>query len=178
MSAPGPEDQLAGGAAPGCDRAHAGSRLRGPRPARAHLREPCVLSLPNTTVDSAAENSSDTVSRPRFPPVSGLPAFCDVQLTVISPGFHHQVNIEVWLPTSNVERRFRRVGGGGYAAGFGLPFTGAGPLKAGLRGRRHGSRSRGRRGATAASRCRPAASRCPGRITEPWGAARLPVPIR
>lgn len=45
------------------------------------------------------------------PPISGLPAFCEVSI-VVAPA----INIEVWLPSiSQWNNRFRGVGGGGYA---------------------------------------------------------------
>jgi hypothetical protein len=53
-----------------------------------------------------------TPSRPHaFPPIPGLPAFCEVSI-VVAPA----INIEVWLPLSGAwNNRFRGVGGGGYA---------------------------------------------------------------
>src|SRR5262249_52464593 len=48
---------------------------------------------------------------PPLPPISGLPAFCEVSI-VVSPA----INIEVWLPIPSAwNNRFRGVGGGGYA---------------------------------------------------------------
>ena len=78
------------------------------------------LSLPNTTVVSAAENTTGTAVQPSFPPATGLPAFCDVQLTVTNPGFKDNINIEVWLPTSTWNGRFQGVGGSAWAARVGL----------------------------------------------------------
>ena len=46
-----------------------------------------------------------------FPPITGLPAFCEVSI-VVSPA----INIEIWLPLASAwNNRFRGVGGGGYA---------------------------------------------------------------
>jgi hypothetical protein len=45
-----------------------------------------------------------------FPPITGLPAFCEVSI-VVAPA----INIEIWLPSSNWTHRFEGVGGGGYA---------------------------------------------------------------
>ncbi len=86
------------------------------------------LSLPGGTVDSAAENATGTVSRPDYGTVTGLPAFCDVQLTVTGPR-GDRAHVEVWLPARTWNGRFQGVGGSGYAARSGLPL--AGPLKAG-----------------------------------------------
>jgi hypothetical protein len=45
------------------------------------------------------------------PPITGLPAFCDVSI-VVAPA----INIEVWLPLPAAwNNRFKGVGGGGYA---------------------------------------------------------------
>ena len=45
------------------------------------------------------------------PPISGLPAFCEVSV-VVAP----QIRIEVWLPLASAwNQRFEAVGGGGYA---------------------------------------------------------------
>ena len=52
-----------------------------------------------------------TPTRPHaFPPITGLPAFCEVSI-VVAPA----INIEIWLPSSNWTHRFEGVGGGGYA---------------------------------------------------------------
>src|SRR5882757_2084724 len=53
-----------------------------------------------------------TAARPHaFPPITGLPAFCEVSI-VVAPA----INIEVWLPLGTAwNNRFRGVGGGGYA---------------------------------------------------------------
>ena len=53
-----------------------------------------------------------TPQRPHaFPPITGLPAFCEVSI-VVSPA----INIEIWLPLASAwNNRFRGVGGGGYA---------------------------------------------------------------
>jgi hypothetical protein len=53
-----------------------------------------------------------TPQRPHAsPPISGLPAFCEVSI-VVAPA----INIEIWLPLPAAwNNRFRGVGGGGYA---------------------------------------------------------------
>ncbi|MBV9328921.1 MAG: tannase/feruloyl esterase family alpha/beta hydrolase [Chloroflexi bacterium] len=73
------------------------------------------LRLPETAITSASVNSTGTFQPPpgSFPagPLTGLPAFCRVTLTV-----QPQINIEVWLPLApKWNGRFQAVGGGGYA---------------------------------------------------------------
>jgi len=68
------------------------------------------LHLSETTITGATEITSGSFQPPFGPPLSGLPAFCRVTLTV-SP----QINVEVWLPLVTWNGRFQAVGGGGYA---------------------------------------------------------------
>lgn len=53
-----------------------------------------------------------TPTRPHaFPPITNLPAFCEVSI-VVEPA----INAEIWLPLPGAwNNRFRGVGGGGYA---------------------------------------------------------------
>jgi feruloyl esterase len=76
-----------------------------------------TLSLPNTTINSAAEAPADTIP----PPLPGLPATpvvatCRVHATVTTPGVSDQIGVNVWLPLSGWNGRFQGVGGSGYKA--------------------------------------------------------------
>lgn len=82
---------------------------------------PCAdlmkLSLPETTITTAEEVTAGTFSPPPGTfgppgagPLSNLPAFCRVALTVAP-----QIHIEVWLPKESWNGRYRGEGGGGYA---------------------------------------------------------------
>jgi hypothetical protein len=86
-----------------------------------------ALSLPATTIQSAqdvpAGDYTPAGSSPTAPPLTNLPAFCRVALTV-SPEIH----IEIWLPKDSWNGRYRGEGGGGYAGS--ISYAG---LAAGLR---------------------------------------------
>jgi feruloyl esterase len=79
-----------------------------------------ALHLPQVTVDSASLNTTGSFTAPGQPPLTGLPAFCDVALTQTDPA-GNAIHIEVWLPGS-WNGRFQGVGGGVYACG---PFFSA-----------------------------------------------------
>src|SRR5215470_8175104 len=68
------------------------------------------LRLADTTITAAEEIPAGTYTAPGFPPLTNLPAFCRVALTVAP-----QVRIEVWMPKETWNRRYRGEGGGGYA---------------------------------------------------------------
>lgn len=69
-----------------------------------------TLTLPQTTITAAEEIPAGTYTPPGSGPQSNLPAFCRVALTV-----EPQVKIEVWLPSTTWNGRYRGEGGGGYA---------------------------------------------------------------
>src|SRR4051812_1797460 len=71
-----------------------------------------TVALTHTTVLSATAVTSGTVG-----PITGLPAFCDVVLTVTHPPAGDQVKVEVWLPSTTWNGRYQGTGGGGFAGG-------------------------------------------------------------
>ena len=77
------------------------------------------LHLAHVAVDSAAMNSSGTVTpmlpQPVTGPLTGLPAFCAVTLTEFDAA-GNPIHIDVWLPTS-WNGRFQGVGGAIYSCG-------------------------------------------------------------
>jgi hypothetical protein len=73
------------------------------------------LHLAQVTVDSAVMNTSGTFTSPGQPPLTGLPAFCDVTLTQTDAA-GNAIHIYVWLPAS-WNGRFQGVGGAVYECG-------------------------------------------------------------
>jgi hypothetical protein len=73
------------------------------------------LHLVGVTVDSASLNTTGTFSAPGQPPITGLPAFCDVALTQTDTA-GNPIHIEAWLPSA-WNGRFQGVGGAVYECG-------------------------------------------------------------
>ncbi len=76
------------------------------------------LALPETMITAALEVPAGTYTPPGSPPLTNLPAFCRVALSVAP-----QIHIEVWMPKDTWNQRYRGEGGGGYAGSisyFGL----------------------------------------------------------
>lgn len=70
---------------------------------------------------SAVERHDHTVPPGPFnpEPITDIPPFCDVNLTLTHPGAGDNVTVDVWLPLAGWNGRFQGTGGGGFAAGFG-----------------------------------------------------------
>jgi pimeloyl-ACP methyl ester carboxylesterase len=51
-------------------------------------------------------------------PITDIPAFCEVVVTLTHPGAGDVVTVEAWLPLTTWNGRFQGTGGGGYAPGF------------------------------------------------------------
>ncbi len=82
-----------------------------------------ALNLADTTVTSAAANSTGSFTIPAGQPgggtpVTGLPPFCDVTLTEANPPASDRIHVEIWLPLAGGNGRLQAVGGGGYSCGI------------------------------------------------------------
>jgi len=82
------------------------------------------LNLPDTTITSAQEVAAGQFIPPgaSAPPASvkNLPAFCRVQAT-IKPAQDSEIKIEVWLPLSGWNGKYRGLGNGGFAGNIDYP---------------------------------------------------------
>jgi feruloyl esterase len=84
------------------------------------MATPCTnlqsLQLPDTTINSAADNTTGVFVVPGSNPpstITGLPAFCRV-IATLTPTSDSSIKIEVWLPESGWNGRFLGTGGGGF----------------------------------------------------------------
>ncbi|MBV9446254.1 MAG: tannase/feruloyl esterase family alpha/beta hydrolase [Streptosporangiaceae bacterium] len=73
------------------------------------------LHLAGVTVDAASLNATGSFTATGQPPLTGLPAFCDVTLTQ-ADGSGNALHIEAWLPEP-WNGRFQGVGGAVYECG-------------------------------------------------------------
>jgi Tannase and feruloyl esterase len=73
------------------------------------------LHLASVMVDTASVNTTGTFTAPGQPPITGLPAFCDVTLTQTDSA-GNPIHIDVWLP-SGWNSRFQGVGGAVFECG-------------------------------------------------------------
>lgn len=75
------------------------------------------LSLPNTTINSAAITPAGNLPPPfpGFPPTPVVET-CRVHATVTTPGAGDHIGIDVWMPVSGWNGRFQGVGGSGFVA--------------------------------------------------------------
>ena len=85
----------------------------GPRCSVSYLRS--GLHLAHVGVDSASLNGTGSFAAPGQPPLTGLPAFCDVMLTQTDSA-GNPIRIGVWLPQP-WNGRFQGVGGSAYSCG-------------------------------------------------------------
>jgi hypothetical protein len=84
-----------------------------------------VSAPPGAKVESvtASRQTGGTMPFPALPPMpapapaGGVPAYCDVTVTLTHPGAGDHVRVKVVLPLSGWTGRFQAVGGSGYAAG-------------------------------------------------------------
>jgi feruloyl esterase len=91
-----------------------------------------VSAPPGAKVESvtAVRQPGGTVTFPAQPPapapspVTGVPAYCEVTVTLTHSGANDHARVKVWLPEKGWTGRFQAIGGSGYAAGdFGAPLA-------------------------------------------------------
>ena len=78
------------------------------------------LELPNTKITAAQTVSTGEFTPPgRTASIKGLPAFCRVEAT-LTPSTDSDIKMEVWLPVSGWNGKYRGQGNGGYAGSIGF----------------------------------------------------------
>ena len=78
------------------------------------------LALPNTKITAAQTvNAGEFMPPGRTAPLKELPAFCRVQAT-LTPSTDSDIKVEVWLPLSGWNGKYRGQGNGGYAGAIGF----------------------------------------------------------
>jgi feruloyl esterase len=97
--------------------AHVTATRTAARPACSTASIEAALKLPNVRVVSANPVTGGSYTPPgTTTPITGLPAFCDAELTETDSA-GNAMSITVWLPTT-WNGRFEGVGGGGYSCGI------------------------------------------------------------
>lgn len=88
-------------------------------PACAAIEAPTVPGAQVLTVTTTERHDYVVPPDPTNPePITDIPAFCEVVVTLTHPGADDVVTIEAWLPLTTWNGRFQGTGGGAYAAGF------------------------------------------------------------
>lgn len=83
-----------------------------------------VRAPAGTKVESvvSVDRPAGTVDVPEIPPipasqVTGVPAYCDVTVTLTHPGEGDHAKVKVWLPQNGWNGRLQTIGGSAFAAG-------------------------------------------------------------
>jgi feruloyl esterase len=71
------------------------------------------LDIPDATITAAQSIPAGSFQPPTGAPITNLPAFCRVALTM-APSSDSSIRVEVWMPASTWTGRFQGTGGGGY----------------------------------------------------------------
>ncbi len=74
-------------------------------------------SIPNTLIRSEV-NTDKTFTPPEGEPLSNLPAFCRVQMT-LTPTADSDIKVELWLPLRDWNGKLQGIGNGGFAGSIG-----------------------------------------------------------
>ncbi|TCM48234.1 tannase/feruloyl esterase [Kribbella sp. VKM Ac-2568] len=91
-----------------------------------------ITAPPGARVESvtAVQQSGGTLTFPAQPPlpapppVTGVPAYCEITVTLNHPGVDDHARVKVWAPVEGWNGRFQGAGGSGYSAGdFGVPLA-------------------------------------------------------
>jgi hypothetical protein len=81
---------------------------------------PTVPGAQVLSVSGVARPDGYTVPPGPFnPEIPGMPAFCELTVTLTHPGADDVVTVSVWLPAQGWNGRFQGTGGGGFAASLG-----------------------------------------------------------
>ncbi|HXA62502.1 MAG TPA: DUF6351 family protein [Streptosporangiaceae bacterium] len=92
------------------------------------VKAPAGTNVENVTSVAHAAGAVDVPAIPPLGPVHvpGVPAYCDVTVTLTHPGAGDHANVKVWLPQNGWNGRLQTIGGSAYAAGdYGAGLAGA-----------------------------------------------------
>ncbi|MEV4000587.1 DUF6351 family protein [Actinomadura sp. NPDC049753] len=83
------------------------------------VRPPAGTAVESVTAVGQAAGTAHVPAVPPLPAVDvpGVPAYCDVTVTLTHPGAGDHAKVKVWLPQTGWNGRFQALGGSAYAAG-------------------------------------------------------------
>ncbi|MFI5800850.1 tannase/feruloyl esterase family alpha/beta hydrolase [Streptomyces sp. NPDC051677] len=97
----------------------AASIRKSPQQACGDLSVPQVPGAGVESVTAVIRPPGDVAGTPPLPPVTSVPAVCDVTVLLSHPGVGDRVTTRVWLPLESWNGRYQSTGGGGYSASGG-----------------------------------------------------------